>query len=57
MKDIKTTLTGLFLALLVAVQPLTTVDGFDIKKDWLQVLIAIGIATLGFFTKDSNKNG
>jgi hypothetical protein len=54
MKDLKTTLTGLVLAVLIAVQPLTTADGFDIKKDWLQLVIAGAIAVFGWLSKDSH---
>lgn len=52
MKNWKTTLSGLVLAILIAIQPLTTNEGFDIKKDWLQFLIAGAIACLGYFSKD-----
>jgi hypothetical protein len=54
MKDFKTTLTGIILAILIAVQPLTTADGFDLKKDWLQVVIAGAIALFGWLSKDAN---
>jgi hypothetical protein len=53
MKNWKTTLTGIILAILLAVQPLA--DGvIDFKKDWFKFLIAIGIAIFGFFAKDTN---
>ena len=54
MNNHKTTLTGLFLAVLIAVQPLTTVDGFDVKKDWLQLVIAGFIAFFGWLSKDAH---
>ena len=49
----KTTITGLILAVLVAIQPLTTVEGFDIKKDWFQMILAAAIALFGWLAKDS----
>ena len=53
MKDFKTTITGIILAILIAVQPLTTVEGFDIKKNWFQLVVAIGIGAFGYLTSDS----
>lgn len=53
LKNSKTTITGLILAILVAVQPLTTVEGFDIKKDWFQLILAAGIAVFGWLAQDS----
>ena len=44
----KTTIAGLFLAILVAIQPLTTVEGFDINKNLLQLLFASSIALFGW---------
>lgn len=49
----KTTIAGLFLAILVAVQPLTTVEGFDINKNWLQLLFAASIAVFGWLSQDA----
>ena len=54
MKNFKTTLTGIVLAILIAVQPLTTTEGFNLKKDWLQVVIAGTIALLGWLSKDAH---
>ena len=56
MKDIKTTILGLGLAILIAVQPLTTAEGFDINKDWFQILVSIGIGAFGYFAQDSKKD-
>ena len=55
MKDFKTTFAGLILAILIAIQPLTTVEGFDIKKNWLQLVIAGAIAMFGWLSKDSHQ--
>lgn len=56
----KTTLTGVILAILISIQPLTTQEGFNIKKDWIQLVIATGIAVFGWLSKDAyndqNKN-
>lgn len=56
MKNWKTTLTGLILATMVAVQPLAT-DGLDLKKDWFKFVLSIGIAVFGFFSKDHDVTG
>ena len=56
MKDLKTTILGLGLAVLIAIQPLTTTEGFDIKKNWFQLIVAIGIGAFGYFTKDVKKD-
>ena len=56
MKNWKTTITGLALASLIAVQPLT--DGeFSLKKDWYRFVIAIAIAVFGYFSKDHDVTG
>jgi len=54
MKSWKTTFTGVVMAVLIAVQPLT--DGeVNLKKDWLRFTIAICIAVFGYFAKDFDK--
>ena len=50
MKSWKTTLVGLALASMIAIQPLTT-DELDLKKDWFKFVVAIGIAVFGYFSK------
>jgi hypothetical protein len=55
-KNKKTTITGLILAVLVGIQPLTTVEGFDIKKDWFQLILAGAIAVFGWLAQDSEIN-
>jgi hypothetical protein len=52
----KTTIMGLFLAILLAIQPLTTVEGFDISKDWLQMIFAGAIGVFGWLAQDSEVN-
>jgi len=52
-KDHKTTITGLVLAVLISIQPLTTTEGFDIQKDWLKLVVAAGIAVFGWLSSDS----
>ena len=56
MKNCKTTLTGLVLAAMIAIQPLAT-DGLDLNKDWFKFVIAIGIAVFGYFAKDHDVTG
>lgn len=56
MKSWKTTLAGLILASMIAIQPLTT-DELDLKKDWFKFVVAIGIAVFGYFSKDHDVTG
>jgi hypothetical protein len=56
LKNKKTTITGLILAILVGIQPLTTVEGFDIAKDWFQLILAGAIAVFGWLAQDSEIN-
>ena len=56
MRNWKTTLTGIILACMVAIQPLTEGE-VDIKKDWYKFLLAIGIAALGYLAKDHDVTG
>jgi hypothetical protein len=56
MKNWKTTLTGLLLASMIALQPLAT-DGLDLKKDWFKFVLAIGIAVFGYLSKDHDVTG
>jgi hypothetical protein len=56
MKNWKTTITGLALASLIAVQPLTDSE-FSLKKDWYRFVIAIAIAVFGYFSKDHDVTG
>ena len=54
MKNFKTTLTGLILAVLNALQPIIDTGEIVLKRDWLRLLISVGIATLGYYTKDKD---
>jgi hypothetical protein len=58
MKDLKTTITGFFVALAVFKEPLAQAyeaGVFDGKTGWALVG-AIAIVLLGYFTKDKTKN-
>ena len=56
MRNWKTTLTGIILACMVAIQPLTEGE-IDIKRDWHKFILAIGIAALGYLAKDHDVTG
>jgi len=56
MKSWKTTLMGIILASMIAVQPLAS-DGVDLKKDWPKFALAIAIAIFGYFSKDHDVTG
>lgn len=51
MKNYKTTIVGIVLAILTAVQPLTE-DEFIASRDILRYAIAILISALGYLSKD-----
>jgi hypothetical protein len=34
----------------------SAVEGFDINKDWFQILVSIGIGALGYVSQDSKKD-
>ncbi|MGY0037634.1 hypothetical protein [Pedobacter sp. NJ-S-72] len=51
-KDLKTTVIGALLAVIIAIQPIITQG----KIDWGQLGLAALIAALGYFTKDKSSN-
>lgn len=56
MKNWRTTIIGIVLASMIAIQPLA--DGnVNLKKDWHRFTLAIGIAVFGYFSKDKNVTG
>jgi hypothetical protein len=57
MKDFKTTIVGLALGILIAVQPMVQNGEFNTAKDWLNLIIGIAISALGFLSKDSDDAG
>ena len=56
MKNWKTTLMGIVLASMLAVQPLADGD-VNLKKDWHRFVLAISIAVFGYFAKDHDVTG
>ena len=50
----KTTLIGAILGGLVFIQTFTGTESFDISKDWLQLVVGVGIAVLGYVAEDHN---
>lgn len=52
MKNYRTTILGLVMAIGLAVQPILDTGELDIKKDWIRLVIAAVIATAGFILKD-----
>ena len=50
-------MTGLILAVLVALQPLTETGDLNLKRDWFRFLISILMAIFGFISKDFDKTG
>lgn len=57
MKNLKTTITGLFLAVLTVIQPFAENGDFNFKRDAFKFMIAVGLAVLGFLAKDFDKTG
>lgn len=52
----KTTITGILLSILTALQPYLSNGEIDFEKNWLQYLIAVAIAGLGYLAKDPSSN-
>jgi len=52
MKNRKTTISGIIVAALMGVEPIVQNGDLDLKRDWLKLAIAAGIALFGLFTKD-----
>lgn len=55
MNNPKTTVTGVILGGLVAAQPIIESGDFDTKRDWLKVVISVGVFLLGLLAKDPKK--
>ena len=56
MKSWKTTIMGIILASMIAIQPLTS-DEINLRKDWFKFILAIAIAIFGYFSKDHDVTG
>jgi len=52
MKNHKTTLSGLFLAILIAIKPIIETNEFDLQKNWQIYSMAVLIAIVSYFAKD-----
>ena len=57
MKNWKTTIIGLIGAIVIALQPIISGDGFSWKADGSKVIMAIVVAALGFVAKDYDVTG
>lgn len=57
MANYKTTIIGLLGAIWIALQPFLTTQGFDISKDWKNLVGAAIVAAFGFLAKDFNVTG
>ena len=53
MKNWKTTLVGLLIAVLIAIQPIIETG----EAKWTTVILAAAIAAFGFIAKDFDKTG
>ena len=56
MKNRKTTISGIIVAALMGVEPIVQNGDLDLKRDWLKLAIAAGIALFGLFTKDHTED-
>jgi hypothetical protein len=52
----KTTITGLLLATLTALQPYLSSGEIDFGKNWFQYLIAVLVGALGYLANDPKGN-
>lgn len=57
MKNFKTSLVGLFLAVLTVMQPFAENGDFNLKRDAYKFTIAVALAVFGFLAKDFDKTG
>lgn len=57
MKNPKTTITGIILGGAMAAQPIIENGDFEAKRDWLKIVISVGVFVLGLLAKDHNKTG
>jgi len=48
----KTTLIGAILGGLIFVQTFIKTEAFDISKDWLQLVVGVGVVVLGYLVPD-----
>lgn len=55
MKNLKTTISGLIVAVLIAVQPIVENGNIDIKRDWQKLGVAVGITLFSYFAKDKER--
>lgn len=55
MNNPKTTVTGIILGGVMAAQPIIDNGDFDAKRDWLKLVISVGVFLLGILAKDPKK--
>lgn len=55
MKNPKTTIAGIILGSAMSVQPIIENGDFDVKRDWLKMVVSIGVFLLGVFAHDPKK--
>lgn len=55
MRNPKTTVTGIILGSVMAAQPIIENGDFDAKRDWLKLVISVGVFLLGILAKDPKK--
>lgn len=52
MKHPKTTIIAILIAMLIDAQAFMDKDGFNLKTDWISLLLSCAIAGLGVYARD-----
>lgn len=55
MNNPKTTVAGLILGSVMAAQPILENGDFEPKRDWLKLVVSVGVFLLGVFAHDPKK--
>jgi len=57
MKNWKTSLVGLLLAIWLVIQPIIANGTFDVQKDWKMLVYASIAVVFSYYTKDKDVTG
>lgn len=55
MGNYKTTLSGVILGSVMAVEPILTNGDFEPKRDWIKIAVSVGVFLLGLLAHDPKK--
>lgn len=55
MNNPKTTVAGIILGSVMAAQPIIENGDFEPKRDWIKIVVSVGVFILGIFAHDPRK--